>query len=194
MKTFLIALLLPGFAYAELGNISWTTFESNLGYELQYPNCWEIRHDFPEQEGDFKDGAHLFFTEGEKCKTPRRGKYAENGITTWFLKLSSTDLEKEKKDLQEDSVYRLKIKRWILFKKLSLKDNETYTYVEHFPSDKFIRWNLRIFCKTGILKVVGPNISNPSSELLTKIKNGDLSLPEPEKRILESIKCTEPKK
>lgn len=193
LKAILIGMILS----VSAGD-SWIKFQSNLGYEIQYPGCWNMAYDAPDAEGDFKQVRDLVISEGEKCKTKPRAKYIPNSISINFSAIKNKkELEQSMQRLEKEGSQNVNLtKKWLLFKKFDVGGGGIgYRYVEDFrKEDQFIRWKSIIYCSESSISTSGPHLSNPSSDLVEKIKSGDFSIPDPEKKILESFKCTDAKK
>ena len=175
---------------------SWTNFQSDYGYEFKYPDCWEIKINNPDQEGELKKIKNIFVTEIESCTTPRREEYTPNGIGFSYIDTVTSENAKKEISIQEkSSKYRLENKSWLLFKKMRIDGGgEAIMYIEqHDKWKKKIRWVMKLFCPTREIYIVGAGIQNPNKELLQKFERGDLAIPEPEKTVFESIRCIEPK-
>jgi hypothetical protein len=60
---------------------SWKTFKSDVGYQLKYPDCWEIIIDSPDESGPMDTIRNIFIRERPPCSTKRLSKDVDpNGI------------------------------------------------------------------------------------------------------------------
>ena len=176
---------------------SWKVFKNDNGYELKYPDCWKAQINNPDQEGAVTSSKDVIFNELPTCQRPSFHKYVPHGVSVRaaLVKFKSpaesmTDLESQVRWVSSGTNKNLGIKRF------RSGGDDGIMYVE-VPSQGSIRWITQVYCGT-IFKIStsGPIIDDSSaiySEYIKRLKAGDLSPPEPEKTILESIRCTEPK-
>ena len=94
--------------------------------------------------------------------------------------------------VEKSSKNAIERKAWLLFKKLKRGADGGFTYVESHKANGYtwIRWEATLYCPKNEVRIAGPEIKNPEPALLEKLKNGDLGMPEPERTIFESIRCT----
>jgi hypothetical protein len=175
---------------------SWQTFRSDQGYEIKYPDCWVVEIDDPDTVGAISAAPSIFIEESTKCSRVRFDPAIPNGIGI------VREMYKTKEAFAKDAMLtekwnkaRVEKKEDLIFKKYKVGKNEVFAYVEVVPSDSSkIRWWTKIYCPSmRSFSITGPTIKNPNPSYYEKFKAGDLALPEPEKTIIESAHCVEPK-
>jgi hypothetical protein len=172
---------------------SWVSFRSDHGYEFKLPKCWELRAEGPEEDGPISAAKDILVTEKPKCLTPRRDKSVPNGVSFEYIgNVTSADQTKQIEEQRRAANNHIKkMHDWLIYKELKIEGRgDAIVHVERFAgSHKFLRWEWKIFCPSGMLWVSGPMIENSPPELLRKIEAGELSVPEPENTIISSLKC-----
>ena len=170
---------------------SWKVFRNDNGYELKVPDCWRAIIDDPDQEGSVTGSKNVSFDELSICQRPRFHKEVPNGISARALLTFESRAE-----LMADLNSQVK---WVtsgVNKNLGLKrfkagGDDAIMYIE-VPSEGNIRWITQIYCSANIrVSTSGPAMDTSSAaygEYVKRLKAGDLSPPEPEKTILESIR------
>ena len=198
MKIF-IQLLIFCHSIVVLGNDlntnTWSTFKSDYGYEVKYPECWEVRNDSPD-DGELKLIRSINITAGKSCKIKNHDKNFVHNFG--FNALGEINPEFAKKEIinkSEHSKIKLKNREWLAFEKVAVKGNGVATvYVEEYnKTSKSIRWVVDLYCPTHKYYIIAGGTENPSREILQKFEKSDLAMPEPEKSIFESIRCVKPK-
>lgn len=201
MKTLLIVSFILNSIYTladEPVYKSWKNFKSDHGYQFEYPDCWKVVSDDINGEGPIKEHAIVAVFEDGGCVTPRKSKYINNGMNINALEddLKETEIIKMIEEKVRASKIYLKNGTWLSFKKFKLHgEADVLAYVESFKNkdQNFIRWRHYIFCNNRLLVVTGPAFDDHPKEILKKLKQGDLSSPEPYNTIFNSIKCTDSK-
>lgn len=161
-------------------------FKSTQGFEIQVPRCWKPVINSPDSEGEIENSPDVMFVEGETCQRPKLNIYSPNGVS-----ISSTALYKSKPEMDALVAERLQVLKG---RKLQVKlgmtnGNVSIAFVETI-SKRATRWTTEIYCpNTRMLKIVGPIMDNPGEKNLARIKNGDLSAPDPEYSVIKSTKC-----
>lgn len=168
---------------ADEGNI---LFRSKAGFEVEVPKCWKPAVDNPDHDGPVESSPDVFFREGKDCPRPRLSVNSPNGIGIY----SSANFKTREEMTKAISVRSVAIAGDKSFPKHNKKNGTIeFEYVESLPRNGR-RWTKEIFCPNLIfLRVVGPAIDNVDEKTLAKIKQGDLSAPEPEGTIMRSVKC-----
>ena len=175
---------------------SWKVFRNDNGYELKYPDCWKAVIDEPDQEGAVTASKEVRFNELPTCQRPKHQKYVSNGISA-----SVSVKFKSRTELVAALENRAKLMMSGVRKNMGVRrfkagGDDAIMYIE-VPSEGNIRWITQIYCSANIrVSMSGPAMDTSSAaygEYVKRLKAGDLSPPEPEKTILESIRCTEPK-
>jgi hypothetical protein len=175
---------------------SWKVFRNDNGYELKYPDCWNAQINDPDQEGAVTTSKDVIFGELPPCRRPRFHKYVPNGISTsaWLNFNSRAEVVVEREGRAK--LVMSGVRKNLGVARFKAGTDDAIMYVE-VPSEGKIRWIAQIYCsKNFIIGTSGPTMDDSSaiySEYIKRLKAGDLSPPEPEKTILESIRCTEPK-
>lgn len=127
---------------------SWKTFQSDYGFEFKYPECWKVRSDDIDGKGSITQHAGVFVTEAGNCKTPRKQKWADNGISFIPIeeRIKYTDIIHSIQTSEKSAEYKIKSGTWIGFKRFKIiGDIEVVGYVE---KQNFVRWNYKIYCKS----------------------------------------------
>lgn len=177
---------------------SWKTFQSKLGFEFKYPDCWKVEIDDPDEKGPTESSKNIFVGEKKECERPPFAPDVPNGIGFGAGNLFET--QQEALDYitkrKSSSIARVADKTYLIFKDLSniSKENMAYlAYVEVLPYNQF-RWRMNLYCQSLLsVSITATDIKNPDPSYYEKFKKGDLALPEPEKTILESVRCIPPK-
>lgn len=193
----LVGIYSASVGFADSGVTAKKTLVNNFGFEVQFPACWEVSSDDPDQEGSFSKMRYIFVGESASCKTEHRRTNRPNGVsisvTDNALK-SAADFSSFVKK-QEDWFENMSKSNFGLLMKSS-KSEDSYSYSRVFYPDSlksYIRWEKYLYCRHATLFINGPSLDAPVDSYLKKFKLGDLAMPEPEKSIVESIKCIEPK-
>jgi hypothetical protein len=177
---------------------SWKTFRSDFGYEFKYPDCWKTGINDPDENGSTETVKDVLVEETSVCSRPRLDPEIPNGLgfrAGWDPPKTKEAARKEIEFREKNSSNDIARKEDFLFKKLKLGSDDAIAWVEFLPNGDYkdIRWKLTIYCSNWWVSVGGPTIRNPDKSYFDKFKVGDLALPEPEKTILESIRCVPPK-
>lgn len=198
MKQLCILLILFSefYLFADIKNPgikSWETFKSDFGYEFKYPDCWELRIDDPDEEGAIQTIKHIFVAEGSTCARARFSTSVPNGISVVGgvgpLK-SKSDAAKEVESREPRMKRSIERKEYLIYKRYKVGADDAVAWVESMPEKhEDIRWHLKLYCSKWWIEITGPDIDNADISYLEKFKKGDLALPEPEKTILESVRC-----
>jgi len=177
---------------------TWTTFQSDYGYEVRHPDCWKVGINSPDEEGEFSQIKSIDIEEGEKCKTPQRDRYVSNGVgiqVLWDIYKNEKDREVEIEGQERVLGARLKNKHLAYYKKFKIGAADVIQYVEYLDTVKKdkIRWMMEIYCDSRFINIGGPSIQNPDPSYFEKFKKDDFGLPDPEKTIYQSFHCIDPK-
>jgi len=194
---FVIVFCHFSFASAEdaVPKLSWQTFHSDQGYELRVPTCWASSIDDPDEQGAVTAAEHVQFNEGSPCARPRHDVYIPNGIAIGAEAKFKTP-ESRTEEINNFEKYmkrRLAEKENILVKRYKIGSDEAIAYIRYMESKNRIQWRVRLFCPSRSFDIMIMTLKDPAQQYFDKFKNGDLALPEPEKTVLESIKCVDPK-
>lgn len=203
MKLFFAALLilLPLFVNAGEKPVvikSWKTFKSDFGYEFKYPDCWEVAIDDTHGEPPISANSTIFVDESKKCSRAQMDSNAPNGVGFNARKRDFQTQEKTKQsfnNLRKLAVNEANSKESSPVKLFKIGFHDAVAYVEHNKSahDENIRWHVIYDCPKAQIDLTGPSIRFPPKSYFEKFKAGDLALPEPEKTIIESVRCSEGK-
>lgn len=175
---------------------SWHTFQNNYGYEFKYPECWIVSNGSPDEEGELNTVSIIGLREKESCLRAAGDKDISHGIGFLFLKkIKSDDIKKSVLSQMEISKIQLKNKDWLVFKKIDIEGGGGAVMYVDYQSQlpKTIRWVMKLYCPSSEFLIAGASTTNPPKELLQKFEKGDLAVPEPEKKVFESIRCIKPK-
>jgi hypothetical protein len=175
---------------------NWKTFRSDYGFEFKYPDCWVVQGDSPDEPklatSKSKD---IFVGEADECKRPQMAAWVPNGIGFHVdvkpfksKEEGIAALNKIEKNIKEAA----KIGGFKVYRQFDFDQGGAIASVEELQGVGFveIRWNMELYCLTRRIRIQDPVIKNPDKSYDEKFKAGDLALPEPEKTIYESIKCT----
>lgn len=173
---------------------SWKTLTNANGYTFTYPDCWVVKTDNPDELEDPVTKAHdIAIAETKSCSRPLLDDPQPNviGISAGRDKVP---LKKQLSEMLAKASSNSKSDTF--FKQIKTGLGEGYLYVDLFnePGYVWIRWQMRLFCPKSVIFVTGPAIKNPDKAYFDRFKTGDSALPEPEKTIFESIRCTDSKK
>jgi hypothetical protein len=184
---------------------SWKTYKSDLGFAFKYPDCWELLNE--DSNLDSKtvpiQSADIFsLVEKKNCARPRFVPSSINGIG--FMK--GEDIEAKPKEDEAKSTRitdyngnaAVKGGKYFYYKRGKIGSGDGIMWVESFTGvkgskDSTIRWQFDVACPKRHILITGPAILNPENSYYEKFKLGDLALPEPEKTIIESFRCTSAK-
>ncbi len=173
---------------------AWKTFESDAGYRFKYPDCWEVKVGdvAAVREGPMEVQGSIFVQEGAPCVRPPQVGSGPNGVSFdggWGPKNKRVDAKKELALRERNAPVDLERKKILFFKHFKQGNNDAIAWVE--DAGRFIRWEYKFYCPDWWITVTGPGLekSKIDKTLLDKLKNGDEALPEPEKTIIESLRC-----
>ena len=204
-----LLLAFGDFSKAETSAIkykSWKTFQSEFGFEFKHPDCWKITEGHVGHLPPYNRQITFAIEETSICSTKAFNPGFPNSL--WFhvkVKYNESaevypegnpaDAVKEIKKLGEVSENHITRKDWLIFKRLKFGKNEGLVYVESLQNvgDKGIRWKWNVYCPTWWISIGSPIMKDPDKSYFDKFKAGDVALPEPEKTIIDSIRCEEPK-
>jgi hypothetical protein len=200
MSGLIIILFTALFANADSSSpqiAKWKTFRSDSGFELKYPDCWTVQIDDPDNSMPLTEALDILVGESTGCPKPRPRFDPEtpNGIGISGWEVFKTKEEATKDLAREEPWIKAEIlrKEKLAGKRRKLGSDEAVTYIEILPYN-IIRWKTKLYCPHQRALMIGsPTIKNPKPEMLEKIKAGDLNPPEPERTIIESIRCVEPR-
>lgn len=193
MKALLVvvASLLPFSAYAQDPRIkSWKTVANENGYEFKYPNCWKVVTNNPDETNDPVTKARdIAVEETEGCARPLLDSPQPNGISFsagWKKTPPRDELLKKIAKAETNA------KSFLFFKRTKPTAGNGYVYADLHKDVGFtwIRWEMKLFCPNYEVFYSGPTIKNPDQSIMDRLKAGDIALPEPEKTIFESVRCT----
>lgn len=201
MRLFLITIsfLVSSCATAEdRATNPWRTFQNDYGYEFRYPECWTVKNGDPYDEGeDPKGWSSTYAVETKKCRkdfneaetNPRSISIDSGGPTD--SKTTTAKLSINERYLKS----QLERKEWLFYKRIQVDGGgEAVLHVEVFSREKSrARWKMHLFCPKREFWVTFYSADAKNKEILEKLKNGDLAVPDPEKTIFESIRCIDPK-
>ena len=199
MKLFFAALLilLPLFVRADEKPVvikSWKTFKSDFGYGFKYPDCWEVVIDSPSGEPPLASNKDIAVNETGKCPRLRMDSNKPNGVNFRVNERSYQSEQKTKQtfeNMKQSANGRAAAKPSMPTKFFKIGSYDAVAFVEDHK--EFIRWEVIYDCPKNEIDLSGPSIRNPAQSYFDKFKNGDLGLPEPEKTIIESVRCSESK-
>lgn len=195
---FLLLILFKSFLVASANEAvpkySWQTFHSDQGYELKIPSCWFPRIDDPDDKGAVTEVKHVAFYEDSTCVRPQHDETPNRiGIGT-ETKFKTSDSRAAEIDQFEGYMKRRFAEKENLFlKRYKIGSGEVISYVRYMDSKNRIQWRTRLFCPSRAFDIMILTLKNPDQQYFDKFKKGDFGLPEPEKTILDSIKCVSPK-
>lgn len=175
--------------------LSWQTFHSDQGYELRVPSCWSSSMNDPDEKGTVSAAENVFFNEASTCIRPQHDVYIPNGVGIGAEAKFKTPASRteEINNFEKYMKRRLAEKENILVKRYKIGSNETIAYIRYMDQKNRIQWRARLFCASRSFDITIMTLKDPALQYFDKFKNGDLALPEPEKTVLESIKCVDPK-
>jgi hypothetical protein len=200
MSGMIIFLFTAIFANADSNSLqiaTWKTFRSDSGIELKYPDCWTVQIDDSDHSMPLTEALDILVGESTACPKPRPRFDSEtsNGISFsgWEVFKTKEEATKDLNKMEPWIKAEILRKEKLGGKRRKLGADEAVTYIEIMPYNR-IRWEIKLYCPhQRAFLISGPVIKDPKPEMLEKIKAGDLNPPEPERTIIESIRCVEPK-
>jgi hypothetical protein len=174
---------------------NWKTFHSDYGYEFKYPDCWLPKASYADDtEPTSSTSKELMVEEQSECRRNSLNPPFANSISFssgWEKAKNDAEI-KNMFDLQEkNSIADIQRKDILGFKRIKVGSHEATIVVRNLTSSKVpsLRWEMELYCTSFLVRVVGPEIQNPTKSYYEKLKSGDLALPEPEKSIYGSLRC-----
>lgn len=192
----LFLLFVSGYTNAEpKHNYHWKVFENGYGYQIKYPDCWEMFIDDPDEEGPFDTIRHISIQETAACSTKRLYEDVPNGIgisvniekRTPGEALKEIEIRKKRAPQNDDQP---------AFKCFKVEKKDAIGWVEKINFLGDLRWMIKVYCPDWWITLGGPSMDHThvTDELRAKFKKGDLAYPEPYKTIVDSIRCIPAKK
>jgi hypothetical protein len=190
-----LSLLICGSVFADSQNPpikSWKTFKSDVGYEFKYPDCWKVGFGDVNEQGPLWTLKYLSVLETERCSRKEFSTSSPKGIGFSVGngdRGSRKSTEKEIALREKNAPGDLQRKEKLAFTKIKLGSADALAWVQ--VEAGYLQWQVKLYCPDWWISVAGPMINNANIDptLYDKFKKGDLAMPEPEKTVVESIRC-----
>lgn len=168
----------------------WKTFKSDIGYEIQYPACMEVRpgyaDDFEKKVETLKD-VDISFVE-EECKHKKN----RGGVSISVYREGDNKTPIEERIIGQDKQILANIKggRNYIYRKMDSKTS--FTAILLTSSFNSVIWEVYRPCGNDLFEFrLATKANEPADpKLIEAIKKGDPSIPENIKKIIDSFKCT----
>lgn len=196
MKILILTLLLILYVNAAEKAVpvkySWKSLKSENGFEVKYPDCWSLIVDDAYDNSSVEKTSDLGIVEGSKCARPKNNPNIPNMVSIRSWKELKSVAEIDDKIKQMVKRYSKESADSLGAASMHIGDEKAVVYVDNIGSAT-IRWNINIYCQNlQTLTIQAASLHESSrlyAEYLKRVQSGDLSMPAPEKTILESIRC-----
>jgi hypothetical protein len=198
MKTTVLFLLLitpSAFAGGNSKPIKqkWKNFKSSAGFSFAYPACWEIKPGYYDvDETKLAQASDIIASKTSDCGTQKSD--LQGSLTFSFV------AKRYKSSKEADTDYNailnsLKIGRFANagYKEIKIGKENAILFIEK-PAENSLRLRVYLYCKNlDYVEMTGRYVQGPSSALVDyskKVSNGDFEPGEPDKTVIESVRCT----
>lgn len=192
MKYILALILLSQVSMAQSKKSKkeeWQTFKSNLGFQFEYPKCFKISIESVDSGNVLLDSPHITLRPSRDC--------GSSDLTLFFAVQYWVDPGDESTEKLFNKSFEF-YKKGMKLPPLAIKKRKnsnafSYLFLEKL-NDNNLRLRGALYCLKDKkrLTISGPEINeyNLKYKLMkSEAKKGDLYVPPPFDRIIESVKC-----